>query len=58
MSEGGKWSNIKEVTWFPVVLMKDVCVRVRACTCVHALVHSGGGEVVGELCEINWVQIT
>ena len=56
VSEGGKWSNIREVTWFPVVLMKDVCVCV--CVCVCALVHSGGGEVVGELCEINWVQIT
>ena len=33
MSEGGKWSNIREVTWFPVVLMKDVCVCV--CVCVH-----------------------
>lgn len=53
MSEGGKWSNIKEVTWFPVVLMKDV--RVYACACACALVHSGEGEVVGELCEINWV---
>ena len=54
MSEGAKWSNMREVTWFPVVLMKDVCVCVWVC----ALVHSGGGEVVGELCEINWVQIT
>ena len=53
MSEGGKWSNIKEVTWFPVVLMKDVHVYVCVCAC--ALVHSGEGEVVGELCEINWV---
>ena len=32
--------------------------RVCVCVCVCALVHSGGGEVVGELCEINWVQIT
>ena len=35
---------------------RRVCVCV--CVCVCALVHSGGGEVVGELCEINWVQIT
>lgn len=39
--------------WFPVVLMKDVHVYVCVCAC--ALVHSGEGEVVGELCEINWV---